>query len=309
VRSELYTESSAFNILRSDWNVRVLAVRKEDSSLMGLASCYIESSPDGKRAMKYLGGIDLTDYLDIIARPGIEEEVCKKIIDIWKSIEEDWDFIDLHCLKETSITLKSLKRTALKSGYSVDIALEDVCPKIELPPSWDDYLMLLDKKDRHELKRKIRRFERLPESFVDHRIEDSSSLVDRMGLFMDLHRKSNIKKKDFMDKDMELFFHGIAHILFPEDWIKLSFLGVDGEYAASLLCLDYQNKIYLYNSGYDPQYSYLSPGIVLIGYLIREAIESGRCEFDFLRGRESYKYRFGAKDSNIYRMVINKNQF
>ena len=111
-----------------------------------------------------------------------------------------------------------------------------------------------------------------------------------------------------MDKDMELFFHGIAHIMFPKSWIKLSFLGVDGGHAASSLCFDYQNKMYLYNSGYDPQYSYLSPGIVLVGYLIREAIESGRCEFDFLRGKESYKYRFGAKDSNIYRMVIKKNQ-
>ncbi|MDY6853809.1 MAG: GNAT family N-acetyltransferase [Thermodesulfobacteriota bacterium] len=338
MRSELYTEGSTFKILGNDWNelidetssnevffnwqwhstwwdhfgknrkLRVLAVRKEDGVLSGLASCYIELSPDGKRAMKYIGGIDITDYLDIIVRPGIEDEVCKEIMDNWKSIEEEWDFIDLHCLKETSITLKSLKRTALEKGYSVDVALEDVCPKIELPSSWEDYLMLLDKKDRHELKRKIRKFERLPESFVDSRIEDSIALNDRMELFMDLHRKSNMKKKAFMDKDMEFFFHGIAHIMFPKDWIKLSFLGIDGGHAASSLCFDYQNKIYLYNSGYDPQYSYLSPGIVLVGYLIREAIESERCEFDFLRGKESYKYRFGAKDSYIYRMVINKNQ-
>ncbi|MFH1623810.1 MAG: GNAT family N-acetyltransferase [Pseudomonadota bacterium] len=336
MKPEIYTQSSAFDILVNDWKelvkktpfnevfltsqwqstwwrhfgknkeLRLLAVRQEEGELLGLASFLIESSPDGKRVMKFLGGTDVTDYLDIIAKSGYEQEMCKKTVDFWKSIDEEWDLIDCHSLKDTAIALNGLKELAMEHGYSVEVSVEDVCPKINLPASWEDYLELLDTKDRHELRRKIRRVEKLPESVDRHSTEKADSLAREMGLFLSLHRKSNAEKEGFMNKGMESFFLAIANILFPENWLKLSFLRIGGIHVASSLCFDYQNKICLYNSGYDPTYSYLSPGIVLVAHLIREAIACGRSEFDFLRGREPYKYRFGARDSNIYRMVVKK---
>ena len=140
--------------------------------------------------MRFLGGTDVTDYLDIIVQSGYEEEVCKYIVDFWKSTEEEWDFIDLHCLQEASIAMKVLRRLAFENGYSVDVSLEDVCPKIDLPSSWDDYLGLLNKKERHELRRKTRRIENLSASIIDYTISDPNSLTDGMKMFFSLHRKS-----------------------------------------------------------------------------------------------------------------------
>lgn len=337
MKSELYTESGAFGALVTDWKellkesssddvfltwewqstwwrhfgkdkgLRLLAVRGEENDLVGLASFCIELSPEGKRVMRFLGGTDVTDYLDSIVRSGHEREVCKNTLEFWESTEEEWDLIDLHCLKETSIMLNVLKGLVIESGYSVEVSQEDVCPKIYLPPSWEEYLGFLNKKDRHELRRKIRRIERLSKSVNGYSIKDPDSLTGGMELFMSLHRKSATQKGDFMDHRMEIFFRAVARILFQKDWLKLSFLQTDETHVASSLCFDYRNKIYLYSSGYNPKYSSLSPGIVLVAYLIREAIESGRSEFDFLRGREPYKYRFGAKDSGIYRMTIKKS--
>ncbi|MEW6615444.1 MAG: GNAT family N-acetyltransferase [Thermodesulfobacteriota bacterium] len=336
MKTELYTEDSAFSILKNHWGslidksssneifltwqwqntwwrhfgkdkaLRIMAFRQEKGALIGLASFSVESFPGGKRVMRFLGGTDVTDYLDIIARAGYEEDVCKNTVDFWRYTEDEWDFIDLHCLKESSIALNVLKQFLEENKYYTEISVEDVCPRVSLPPSWGEYLESLDKKDRHELRRKVRRVERVSQSGNGYSIEDSNSVTDDIEQFLLLHRKSDVQKEGFMDKEMEVFFQDIANILFTENWLKLSFLQIDGTCMASSMCFDYQNKLYLYNSGYDPEYSYLSPGIVLMAHLIREAIESGRSEFDFLRGEEPYKYHLGAKDSSIYRMVISK---
>ncbi|MFA4911318.1 MAG: GNAT family N-acetyltransferase, partial [Desulfobacteria bacterium] len=314
VKTELYTESSAFGILEEDWRelidkssaneifltcqwqstwwkhfgkdkaLRLVTFRQGKGDLLGLASFSIESSSDGRRAMRFLGGTDVTDYLDIIARAGYEEEIGKNTVDYWKSTEKDWDFIDLHCLKESSIALNVLNQFLEENRYYAEISVEDVCPRVSLPPSWEEYLESLNKKDRHELRRKIRRVERVSQSANGYGVKNSDSVTEGIEHFLLLHRKSNVQKEDFMNGDMELFFQDIANILFPENWLKLSFLYMDGTCIASSMCFDYQNKVYLYNSGYDPEYSYLSPGIVLVAHLVREAIESGRSEFDFLRG-------------------------
>ena len=336
IKTELYTESSAFSILKNHWKeligksssnevfltsqwqstwwshfgkdkaLRLVTFRQEKGDLLGLASFSIESSPDGRRVMRFLGGTDVTDYLDIIAKSGYEEDVCRNTVNFWKSTEDEWDFIDLHCLKETSIVLNVLKQLLNENGYCFEVSVEDVCPKVNLPPSWEEYLKSLDKKDRHELRRKIRRIERVSQSVNDYGVKNSDSLTEDVERFLLLHRKSNVQKEDFMDKDMELFFQDIASIISQENWLKLSFLHIAGTSIASSMCFNYQNKAYLYNSGYDPEYSYLSPGIVLVAHLIRDAIGSGRSEFDFLRGKEPYKYHLGAKDSSIYRMIIRK---
>jgi len=336
VKTELYTESSVFDILKEDWRelidkssanelfltcqwqstwwshfgkdkaLRLVTFRQEKGDLLGLASFSVESSPDGRRVMRFLGGTDVADYLDIIAKSGYEEDICKNTVDFWKSTEDEWDFIDLHCLKESSITLNILKQLLNENGYYAEVSVEDVCPRVSLPPSWGEYLESLNKKDRHELRRKIRKIERVSQSGNGYSIEDSNSVMEGIEQFLLLHRRSGVQKERFMNKGMGVFFQDIANILSPENWLKLSFLHMDRTCMASSMCFDYQNKVYLYNSGYDPEYSYLSPGIVLVAHLIREAIESGRSEFDFLRGEEDYKYRLGAKDSNIYRMIIRK---
>jgi CelD/BcsL family acetyltransferase involved in cellulose biosynthesis len=89
-----------------------------------------------------------------------------------------------------------------------------------------------------------------------------------------------------------------------EGWLQLSFLEVDGVKAAGYLNFDYADHIWVYNSGIDFQFGDLSPGWVLLGYLLQWAIEHKRRAFDFMRGNESYKYRFGGVDRFIMRARV-----
>ena len=80
-----------------------------------------------------------------------------------------------------------------------------------------------------------------------------------------------------------------------------------GEKAAALFNFDYDGRIWVYNSGLDPAaYGRLSAGVVLSAWAIEEAINRGRQTFDFLRGDEGYKYRFGAKDTTVHELIVSR---
>ena len=81
---------------------------------------------------------------------------------------------------------------------------------------------------------------------------------------------------------------------------------LDGVRVAACINFDYGDSYLLYNSGYDPAYSQLSVGFVNKAWSIKDAIESGKRTFDFLRGTERYKYDLGAEDRSIYTIRIRR---
>jgi CelD/BcsL family acetyltransferase involved in cellulose biosynthesis len=107
---------------------------------------------------------------------------------------------------------------------------------------------------------------------------------------------------------MQRFFHEITAATNQAGWLYLAFIELDGEKAAALLGFLYGDRLLLYNSGYDPEkFAELSPGIVLTAFTIEDTIRRGVRVFDFLRGNEVYKYRFGAVDTVIYSLEIRPN--
>ncbi len=105
-----------------------------------------------------------------------------------------------------------------------------------------------------------------------------------------------------MNVRMEAFFQEIARRFQEKGWLNLSFLKVGGKEIAALFSFDFAGTEYVYNSGYDPQFSRLSPGIILAAFCIRRASEKGIFILNFLRGRENYKYHLGGREEKIYRI-------
>jgi CelD/BcsL family acetyltransferase involved in cellulose biosynthesis len=108
-----------------------------------------------------------------------------------------------------------------------------------------------------------------------------------------------------MTAQMEKFFLEICRRLLPTGWLQLQFLEVENVRAAAMLNFIYRNKVLVYNSGYDPEkYGQFSPGIILNARSIQDAIAAKRAVFDFLRGDEEYKYRFGAQNTHVYELHV-----
>jgi hypothetical protein len=92
-------------------------------------------------------------------------------------------------------------------------------------------------------------------------------------------------------------------------WLKFYFVEMDGQPASALLCFDYRNEILVYNSGFNVrEFAYLSPGNIIVSYSIQHAIELGRTRYDFLRGDEVYKFRFGAAAEEVFSVKISKER-
>jgi CelD/BcsL family acetyltransferase involved in cellulose biosynthesis len=204
----------------------------------------------------------------------------------------------------SSPTLEYLPRLASEHGFSCSKEEVEVAPVLELPSSYEDYLENLSKKKRHELRRKLRRMESL-EGIRVEKITDSQSLRTYLDRFIALHSQGSPSKAKFWEKPkMTAFFHEMAHRFSPQKWIELNVLLYEDRILAALISFCYSDRIYFYNVAFDRDFAWYSPGIFLFDHCIQEAISAGKKNADFLRGREEYKYYFGAKDSKIFRLIL-----
>jgi CelD/BcsL family acetyltransferase involved in cellulose biosynthesis len=277
--------------------LHLLRIADDAGTLTGLLPLYDEVP--GERRL--VGGVDVSDYLDLIAPAGREEEGWHALLHHRAGESAAWD---LHGIRALSPTVEILPRLGVASGLQASVEREDRCPVLELPFSWESYLERLSGKDRHELKRKIRKLEReLPGSSARFHASPEG-WEGELGKFLRLHRLSKVGKARFMDERMEAFFREVTRALAAAGWARLWFLDHEGAGVAAFLCFEYRGSVGLYNSGFDPQHAKLSPGIVLLAHVIRDAIERGVPLFDFLRGEEPYKYAFGPTPQDLFRIRV-----
>ena len=162
---------------------------------------------------------------------------------------------------------------------------------------------MLSQKQRHEVRRKLRRIREAGE--VNYRIiEDTRDAPDAIDIFLKLFRKGKVEKAFFMNTERESFFRSMAKAMAQAKLLRLGILELKALPIAAVMCFDYNNTVYLYNSSYDPQYGSLSVGVISKVLSIKESIERGRRTFDFLKGAEDYKYRLGGKEIPLHACQI-----
>lgn len=257
---------------------------------------------DGKITL--MGDEDLYDYNDLLVTLGIEDSFYPMLLDHLQ--QEQWDSLELFPLQANSPTLQRLPDLAISRGFDVEVREEDVCPGVELPADWDEFLGGLSKKDRHELRRKLRRLEGAGD-YRWYRCETAEEVEQNLDHFLDLVRLSREDKDRFMTPKRESFFRSAIGAMAHMGTVRLFFMELEGRHVASALCFDYAGSRMLYNSGFNPEYSYYSVGLLLKALCIRDAVETGLPFFDFLRGDEPYKYDLGGKDYPLYRMVVKRS--
>jgi CelD/BcsL family acetyltransferase involved in cellulose biosynthesis len=285
----------------TDGTLHLFAAQDGAGDWVGLLPLYEADTPDGP-ALRLVGGIDVADYLDLIAPAGREEEVWKALLPAVAASR--WRRLDLRPVPGASPTAALVPGLAAAGGLACRVEVEDRCPLIELPDSWDTYLGGLSGKDRHELRRKLRRAETAaPHVEVARTPAAMAALMDG---FLALHRKSKVGKARFMDQRMEAFFRELGTALAGAGFAALWMLWLEGRPVAAVFCLEHAGTIGLYNSGFDPEARGLSPGVVLIARTIQDAISRGFRRYDFLRGEEPYKYGFGAQPTDVLRVTVER---
>jgi CelD/BcsL family acetyltransferase involved in cellulose biosynthesis len=282
---------------------KVILFRAPEGALLAVGAFSTSPGDGGQQGLTLLGSTDVCDYRDLVIASGREEETFDALGRFFG--EGPWGYLEFNGISEFSPTAQFLPPLMQSFGFQVVQEVEELALYLDLPPTWEMFLERLGSKDRHELRRKMRRMEREASGEISG-VEGSLPLFKKMEIFFDLHRKSRKDKAEFMSKEMEAFFRDLSMPFEERGWLNLSFLKVGGKEVAALFSFDFAGTEYIYNSGYDPQFAQFSPGIVLAAYCIRRAIDNGMASFNFLRGREDYKYHLGGKEEKIFRIRVIK---
>ena len=252
----------------------------------------------------FIGNSDVYDYMDFPIVKGYGKEFFSIAWDHLVSLE--WKTLRLESIPENSPTLKFLPEIAKMNGCVVELCDSDVTPLMELPNSWDEYLAGLRKKDRHELRRKMRRLESNSD-FRQYEVPITpDTVLSEMDEFFRLMALSSDDKNEFLTEGNKDFFIDIALQFSNSGQYKLFFMEVDGVKIAACICFDYEGSYLLYNSGYDPEKSSLSVGLLNKALTIQEAISMNVKEYNFLRGTERYKYHLGGNDHRVFDLIIQR---
>lgn len=279
-----------------DRRLQLMGVWDDGERLVGLAPLCARASSPGY--LEWVGGEDLCDFLDFLIWKGMEGLVLDALDRSLRGVTGREGALVLHSVREDSSTLAEVN-PMLQEGWDVEINLEDSSPWVGLPGGWEAFLDSLNGKARHELRRKLWKIQRElgPEFLVLERAQEWEGAMEH---FFRLHRLSQVEKAKFMTPEKEGFFRDVGRAFFEEGSLRVTWLEVKGEPIASALSFVYGDTWGLYNSGYDPRYREFSPGIVLVARTIQRAMDEGLKSYDFLRGRERYKYDLGGRDRDLY---------
>ncbi len=228
--------------------------------------------------------------------------------------DQPWDVVDLRRLRAVDPALAALEAafaaTGSGEGWSVAREQEDVCPVVTVRgDTWDEYLATLDKKARHEIRRKLRRAAAVGELSI----EISPPTVEAIDEFIRLHEMRFGERGLFPANEggarSRLFVHRLAELERAEadgGVLHVALVRCGQRLVFAALAFDDGRTSYLYNAGMDPSASEVSPGVTGAALYFQNRIEAGRRRFDFLRGSEPYKYEWGAVDEPIFRLLVQR---
>jgi CelD/BcsL family acetyltransferase involved in cellulose biosynthesis len=275
-----------------DKDLLVVTVTRGDD-LIAIVPLY-RKLEDGKAILRFVGGIDLTDYLGPICAAPDREDVAEALVCWLDQTDERWDEFDAHNMPVPFHFAEFLVERVDRFGFEFSLDQEETAAVLRLPEDWDTYLASLGSKDRHELRRKRRRLGR------DHpdarfRTTTEETLEADLKVFVEMHRGAEGHKGHFMKPEVATFFERVAHSFMPLGWLRLDFLEVAERDVAATFGFELDGIFYLYNSAYEPDAARVSPGLVLVSELVKGSIEKGLRLFDFLRGPERYKYQLGSE--------------
>jgi CelD/BcsL family acetyltransferase involved in cellulose biosynthesis len=275
-----------------------IAVRKR-GALVGLAPFYIEDGSLGRRILPI--GISLSDYLDVLLDPNVADEAGRSLIAHLDRRGTLWDAIDLEELAPDACALG----LPCPDGCNEALVGQSACPVLALSSGPEQGIP----------KQKMRKL-RMARNRVARR--DGAEVIrvetDQAGDFLDelfrLHGarwETRDEKGVLADRTVRLFHQEAIEGLLMAGLLRLYLLRIEGAAAGAYYGFHHAARAYAYLGGFDPAFTFESPGTVLVGHAIAEAVWEGAREFHFLRGREAYKYEWGATDCRNQRRSFRRS--
>ena len=259
--------------------------------LIGLAPFYIEEGPLGRRILPI--GMSVSDYLDVLIDPAFAGAAGNALVAYLVSNGEHWDGWDLEELAPDAGAL----RLPAPATCEEQLAEQSACPVLTFPDRLKDFKAWIPpRKRRHLNLGRNRAARRGPVAIQQADSETTPCLLDTV---FRLHRarwESRGEAGVLADESVQNFQRAAIPALQHAGLLRLYVLCIGGEPAAAYYGFMQSGRAYSYLTGLNPDFAFESPGNILLAHALEQALAEGAREFHFLRGREAYKYEWGAVD-------------
>jgi hypothetical protein len=248
-----------------------------------------------------------TDYTGfIISEHKLE---CLRMFLTYLSRQKDWVYLNINDTPETSTLFQLIKSD---SDFLPKFFIEkgDLCPYIAVPNSMEEFLNNLRLHHKKELGRCFRRLERDYGKVELKEYHELGTLEHAINLFFSLHQKrweSQGGKGAFNSQKIREIFLERAKLFAQNNWLGLYFLTVNDKPVAGNYALKYNKKVHSCSSGFDTDYYPYSVSNLLLTKIMEQCIQEGFTEYDFMKGSESYKFKWTSRYRSNFRIkLINK---
>lgn len=282
-----------------------IVVARHKTRVVGLLPLYFERQRKAGgiisiRMLRQLGigGDTAPDDLDALLLPELAVETASSLTEHLAASTRGWDMLDLSDLPASSPLIPALTERLPKAGLRVQCRAARPIVYGELPRSFEKYCEGLSRNRREVMRRKRRKFE--AQAGARFAVIDTAAGVDMA--FDELVRLHLLRwsgrtaRPAFSSEEFRRYHREWMHALLTQGRLRLLALEIEGRFIAMLYCMQYKERLSFFQTGFDPDYSSLSPGDVLMGYAIELAISDGCKVFDMLKGDHEYKRHFFQQD-------------
>jgi CelD/BcsL family acetyltransferase involved in cellulose biosynthesis len=271
---------------------------RENDRLLGLVPLVISSSLNSPNHHEIrLLGMGVSDYLDGVFDPKYGEEIAATCFECLLRKLKDDDLISFRQLRVNSPLLNGF----ISSSWIESVNPDESCPVLKLPINVGDLKYVLPTHQFQKLSYYQRRLKKHGHINFESICENNFDEVT--GKLFQLHKKRWMTKNQVGVLDGECiqeFHKDIMKAFLRAGLLRFYALRINQKIVAVIYGYAHRKRFLFYLGGFDPEFEHLNVGTLMIGYAIEESIREGMLEFDFLRGNEPYKYKWGAKDSPTF---------
>jgi CelD/BcsL family acetyltransferase involved in cellulose biosynthesis len=259
----------------------------------------------GYRVLRLLGdGSWDSDYLDIVAARGHEEEAVRAMMSFATNGKRSFDLLQLNEVPESSPVAAHVGKVAKELDWHWQ-ERRVPCAYVDLPADWDEFLKRLAPR----MRTKIRSLGRsLEQRFTvrNERCEREADLVPRLDDLFRLHQmrwRERASEGVFASPAKQAFYRDMALRFLRRRQLAFYSLSVDDRFVAHQFCLEYDRRMFLLQEGFDPAFDEHGVGNVLRAHVFRDCIERGVATYDFLAGVTQHKRSWGGSVKHTLRIT------
>lgn len=320
---ELFKASGATPFLSWEWisawqlwlnpgRIPFLLCARIGGKLTGLLPLSVEERPlralpVKARRLSFLGeGFGGADYLDLLVAPDCAQDVATAIFD-HLARRVSFDILELDGLSANSPSPSLLsQRFGPQTDFRYRSTPRFVCPQVELNGDWAATLKQCRRADN--FKRRLRQL-RTRDGFEYRVVTHPDEAEAAFERFLKLHEPHWLNRggsEATGHESLRSFHRDVVRRLAEAGLLRFNELWIGGGCRASIYGLDDGHRYCYYNSGYDPAWKHVSPGLVLLGLSIEDAVKRGLKRYDFLRGTEDYKFDWANATSETVSVLVTR---